>query len=441
MRSLDRIRVALVLAVALAGGYVSAEDRSVHAWMQDARAADTRARALEHFRAASAPDLPDLRSLLGEARKVPGEGVARVLGDPRKACRANAPDDDRWLACLVEQLEGKSTVNAKSATAFACVAIGARAVGGIDGLTLLGSLALDAGGALDQVVTRTLSRGGDAAVAALYMMRRDGDVKLRKWATERLEALKMRRPAEVSTLTDPVALARVLGVFGAWREPDALPLLLDLVDAERREVREAAREGVRAFGREGIWRLREAWRNVAGMSPPDDWYSKRLADELFARLDSRRIGPAMEALAAARALAAEGKLDEAGEAAARALRLAPDHPERAELAGLLVRSARNAAGTPRPVEERERLLERAAWAGGPPLEAELDAELRAVHADVLARRGVADATLTGRLSPEAQVVARASRTAWPVAALLGLAGGLAWAAEWLRRRGGGTSPK
>ena len=121
-----------------------AQDKPLREWMQDARSADTRAAALARFRAATPGDLAELKLLVDDARRMPGEGVARMLEDPRKACRGRNADPDAWLGCLVEQLEGKSTVNAKSATAFVCALIGARSAKGIDGYALVAGLELDA---------------------------------------------------------------------------------------------------------------------------------------------------------------------------------------------------------------------------------------------------------------------------------------------------------
>jgi tetratricopeptide (TPR) repeat protein len=430
-----RVRAVVLAAACLAGAPLPAraDDKPLREWMQDARVPETRAAAVARFRAATAADLPELRLLLDDARRVPGEGVARMLDDPRKACRAHAGDADAWLACLVEKLEGKATVNAKSATELACALLGARAARGIDGYALAAGMALDAKGAFEHAIAGTLKGGGDEAVAALYTVRRDGAVPIRKWATERLDALKKRRPSDVGAMTDVRSLARVLTILGGWREPEALALLMDHVDADRRELREAAREAVRAYGREAIWKLREAWRNVSGQAAPEDWYSKRLADELFGRLDAQRLGPALEALEEARAHAKEGRAKEAAASAERALRLAPEHPERVELAGLLAAAGRDAASG-LGAEERESLLRRASWAGGAELAASLEPAIRALHADVLAHQGVVDASLTGAASAEKPREPAARRGRSLVAALLGLALGLACAGEWARRR-------
>jgi GNAT superfamily N-acetyltransferase len=432
-----RVGAALFACLVGVAPAVHAQEKPLREWMQDARVPETRAAALARFRAATQADLPELRLLVDDARRVPGEGIARMLEDPRKACRGAAADPDKWLVCLVEKLEGKATVNAKSATELACALLGARAVKGIDGYALVASVALDAKGAFEQAVGTTLRSGGDEAVAALYTVRRDAAVPLRKWATERLDAMKKRKPADVATMTDAHALARVLAILGGWREPDALALLMDHADVDRREVRDAARAGVRAFGRDAIWKLREAWRNVTGEAAPEDWYSKRLADELFARLDAQRLGPASAALEAAREKAKAGDVREAAANAELALRLSPDHPERVELARFLVAAGRDVAGG-RSAEERESLLQRAAWAGGPELAAELAPEIRALHADALAHRGVVDTSLTGVASTE-RPIPRAPlaglRLAWGLAAL---ATALAAAGAWASRRAAST---
>ncbi len=402
--------------------------------MQTARVPETRADALARFRAAKPADLPELKLLLDDGRRVPGEGVARMLEDPRRDCRSKVSDADAWLGCIVEKLDGKTTVNAKSATEFACALIGARAIKGIDGLALAASLGLDAKGAFETAVQHTLKGGGDEAIAALYTVRRDGSVALKKWAAERLEAMHMRKPAEVATMSDAASVARVLSIFGAWHDPAALGLREERLAADRREVRDAARAGVRAYGREAIWKLREAYREVAGQAAPDDWFSKRLADELFGRLDARRLGPAMDALDSARTKAKEGHVLEAADEAERALRLAPDHPERHELAGFLLAAARDPASATQPAERRESRLFLASLAGGDELAATLATELRGLHADVLAARGVSDRTLTG--APSAVPVAEPRRNPKFVAggALAAFALALAWAGEVLRRR-------
>lgn len=441
-----RVRAGAVVVACLLGAAPAAraQEKPLREWMQDARVPETRAAAIARFRAATVSDLPELRLLVDDARRVPGEGVARMLEDPRKACRGHVNDADAWLACLVEKLEGKATVNAKSATEFACALVGARAAKGIDGHALAAGMALDAKGAFDHAIAATLKGGGDEAVAALYTVRRDGAVPIRKWATERLDALKKRKPSDLGAMTDAKSLARVLTILGGWREPEALALLMDHVDVDRREVREAAREAVRAYGREAIWKLREAWRNVAGEPAPEDWYSKRLADELFARLDKQRLGPAMDALEAARAHAKEGRTNEAASSAELALRLAPEHPERKELAGYLAAAGRDAASGLGP-EERESLLVRAAWAGGAELAEDLAPAIRILHADVLAHQGVVDTTLTGVASSEKPREPVAPRGAGALVALGACAIAFGAAGEWQRRRatrtgnGGATS--
>jgi hypothetical protein len=435
-----RVRACAVSLACLVGAplVARAQDKPLREWMQDARVPETRSAALARFRGATGGDLSELRLLVDDARRVPGEGVARMLEDPRRACRAQSNDADAWLACLAEKLEGKATVNAKSATELVCALLGARAAKGIDGYALAAGMALDAKGAFGSAIAQTLKGGGDEAVAALYTVRRDGAVPIRKWATERLDALRKRKPADVAGMTDPKSLARVLGILGAWREPDALALLMDHVDSDRRELREVARDGVRAYGREAIWKLREAWRNVSGQPAPEDWYSKRLADELFARLDAQRLGPAMDALEAARAHAREGRTKDAAGSAELALRLAPEHPDRIELAALLAAAGRDAASG-LSFEDRESLLVRASWAGGPELAAELAPAIRALHVDVLARDGVVDATLTGAPSQEKPREASVPRRAGTIGALGMLAVAFAAAGERRRRRAPGAT--
>ncbi len=421
---------ALFLVKSVAAG----DDRTLREWMQNARVPETRADALARFRRATVADLPELRLLVDDARRVPGEGVARMLEDPRRDCRGKASDADAWLGCIVEKLEGKTTVNAKSATELACALIGARAAKGIDGFALAASMGLDAKGAFEAIVQNTLKAGGDEAVAGLFTARRDGSVPVKKWAAERLEAMHKRKPAEVGAMSDANSVARVLSIFGAWKEPDALALLIERIDADRREVRGAAREGVRAYGREAIWKLREAYREAKGEAAPEDWFSKRLADELFALLDARRLGPAMEALEAARAKARDGHPREAAAEADRALRLAPEHPERVELAGFLVAAAHDASEPVLSASDREGLLLRASWAGGDELAASLASEVRALHADVLAAHGVSDRTLTGAPSSVAVAPPPRDRRLDGAAALGALSCLLAGVGEGLRRR-------
>jgi hypothetical protein len=147
----------------------------------------------------------------------------------------------------------------------------------------------------------------------------------------------------------------------------------------------------------------------------------------------------MAALEEARAHAKEGKTREAAEASERALRLATDHPERAELARYLVAAAR-VTDASLTAEERESLLLRAGWAGGAELEAELQGELRAAHADVLAHRGVVDRTLTGAASKEPPKAPERGRRGLFTGALVALALTLAAAGEHQRRKSVSRSP-
>jgi hypothetical protein len=104
-----------------------------------------------------------------------------------------------------------------------------------------------------------------------------------------LESLGKRTPGDAVQTTDPQLLADILRAYGAVKDLDAVGAILPFANAERRQVREAARDALAAYGADAVWKLKEAYAQVAGSPADEGWTADDLARRLFGALDKARL--------------------------------------------------------------------------------------------------------------------------------------------------------
>jgi tetratricopeptide (TPR) repeat protein len=155
---------------------------------------------------------------------------------------------------------------------------------------------LDAG-AWAHELTHTTRRLGHNFVPALIGMRSHESQAVRRFAAEQLAALGCTDPKGVLSGTDPYVLARAIRAYASPPDYAAMPGIVRLAGDARIQVRRAARDAVRRFGRNAIWQLRELYDEVSGQPADKHWDHERTADELYAVLDRSRVEEADTLLA------------------------------------------------------------------------------------------------------------------------------------------------
>ncbi len=218
---------------------------------------------------------------------------------------------------------------------------------------------------------RAIGRLGHQAVAALIEAKKHEARKVRRWARRQLDTMGRAIPGEAASTSDPVILADVLRAFGRVRDLDATRIILSFANSDRVQLRRAAREAIAAMGEPAAFHLRDVYKNLSGAKPPRSWDYRRTARELFRLHDRARLtqvyallrsgsaalegghyaeatkafdqvlarAPLIEGrsdmapayLGHAEILMAEGQRPEALAALRKALRLAPDGPDKPKI--------------------------------------------------------------------------------------------------------------
>jgi tetratricopeptide (TPR) repeat protein len=204
-------------------------------------------------------------------------------------------------------------------------------------------LAGDANGALRPELARRVRALGEPTLPALIEAKKEGSYEVRQWATTQLEAMGKRLPSDAVQTKDHQVLADVLRAYGTVHELDAVPVLLSFVNADRLQVRTAARDALLAFGQDAQWKLREAYANVAGKPAAEAWTAADTARELFAASDRLRLQEVYGLLEEGLKLEKEGKPEEAIAAFDKVLARQPTLDRRAEMVAAYVAHAQRLA--------------------------------------------------------------------------------------------------
>ncbi len=335
-------------------------------------------------RPASADDeaVPDIAKHMAEVRK------SATSAQVAAALKGVKPEGDQDLASALDAKKA-DTPGSKAAYETARELRALAKIGTTPAAREIVKIAGDAGGAYRPEAARVLKGMGDPAVPALIEAKKDPSWDLRRWATAELESMGKRLPGDAVQTKDNDVLADVLHAYGAARDLDAVPVILSFVASDRVQVRTAAREATLAFGQDAVWKLREAYANVAGKPAQEGWTAEQTAKELFAAYDKLRLQEVYGLLDEGIAKEKDGKLDEAIADFDRVLARQPELDRRAETAPAYVAWAQGREDAD-PTAARAAFEKAQRVAPDSPRAKTIEAELAYLDGLDLEKRGVAD---------------------------------------------------
>lgn len=348
----------------------------------DAEARRTAAKAIEGLGQGA---LPAITKQLAVQRKASSTSIAAAVKAARDA--AGRPAElDLGKALLEAKSDGPGYQAAVTTTTLLRTL--AR-VATTPALRQLINVAGDHDGAFRAEVARHLKALGDKAVPALIETRKEPSSSLRHWSTSQLEGMGKRIPGDAVQTKDNQVLADVLRAFANVHDIDALPVILSFVNSDRIQVRGAARDALRQFGQDAIWKLREAYANVTGQPAPDGWQAAQLAKELFGAYDRLRLQEVYGLLEEGLAKEKEGNLEEAVAAFDKVLARQPMLDRRGEMvAGYVAYAQKTSESDPPKALAVYRKAARL-WPESPRVP-QIEAEIAYLEGKELLARGIAD---------------------------------------------------
>lgn len=320
---------------------------------------------------------------LGELRKASGPQIAAAI---KAAREADGPQAEVHDALLETKGDGSGYTTALT-TAVLLQSLAH--IGTTAAVRQLIKVATDHGGAFRSEVARHVKNLGDKTVPALIETRKESSSELRHWAYSQLETMGKRVPGDAVQTKDNQVLSDVLRAFANVHDMDALPVLLSFVNADRLQVRAAAREAVQQFGQDAIWKLREAFSNVTGKPAPETWAAPQVAKELFTAYDKLRLQEVYGLLEAGLAKFKDGKIEEATTDFDKVLARQPMLDRRGEMVPAYVAYAQKIEDTDLP--KSLALFRKAArvWPSSPRA-SQIEAEIAFLEGKELLARGIAD---------------------------------------------------
>jgi tetratricopeptide (TPR) repeat protein len=186
--------------------------------------------------------------------------------------------------------------------------------------------------AFAQEAVRIRTRLGLKLVPTLIELRGHRNPDIRRWASRGLKLLGVSDAAVATQQGGPEELAATLHAYGSTHDLEALPVMVSFLNDTHIQVRTAARESVRALGRNAIWKLRIAYQEVTGTNANPGWNSEQTLTELCLLFDRERIERGETALARGLNAHLAGDLLLMSELFEQALRVDPQLPRRAEMA-------------------------------------------------------------------------------------------------------------
>jgi tetratricopeptide (TPR) repeat protein len=200
------------------------------------------------------------------------------------------------------------------------------------GLLFADLLTLDDSGVWDYELKLARGRVGLRLLPALIELRSHGDARVRNYAQAGVRALGMDDPQVAVQIEDAALAADVVEAYSRPLDFPAMPVIVRLVRADKREVREAARRATARFGKNAIWQLREMYGELTGQDADKGWSAERTAQELYAAIDRPALQEADALLAKGMAHYVAGDLDAMKREYDRLLSLYPRLPQRAKMA-------------------------------------------------------------------------------------------------------------
>jgi tetratricopeptide (TPR) repeat protein len=119
----------------------------------------------------------------------------------------------------------------------------------------------------------------------LIGLRSHEDARVRAFAQAGVRGLGMEDPTLATSLPDTHLASEVVRAYTQPLDFAAMPTLVRLVNADKLELREAARFAVQRFGKNAIWQVRQLYTEVTSQNPNRSWDAERTARELYAVLD------------------------------------------------------------------------------------------------------------------------------------------------------------
>ncbi len=267
----------------------------------------------------------------------------------------------------------------------------------------------DHAGALRQEIAKILHDVGDRALPALIEAKKDPSSEVRKFAHTQIEAMGKKTAGDAVQTKSNQVLADVLRAFANTHEIDAVPVILSFVNSDRAEVQGAAREAILRFGNDAVWKVREAYTNLTGKSPPESARSDEVAKELFAAYDRVRLKEVYDLLEQGKKSEQDGKLDDAVAQYDKVLARQPLLDRRAEMVPAFVSFAKAQADAGKADVAKATLRKALRLDPEGPHAAQIRAELLTMEGKELEARGIAEKDLFTRALAEdpANVGARA----------------------------------
>ncbi|MFK7998364.1 MAG: hypothetical protein AB8H86_02165 [Polyangiales bacterium] len=355
----------LLVSVSLAFAASASADAptvaDIERWAGDLRSGDDSliAEAVENLGQLNADALPAIEARLQRTSRqiVPEEDGADALRYFRHAVGSRRADDTMDIAPGIPQVvkERPSPDVGRSAERLLLLRSLER-IGSVPAQRLMGDVFALTPSMWRRERRLLLERMSARLLPGLLWMRAHDEPDVRRWARAAISRLGLNDPGRAVQEEDPERLAGILEAYGATREMNAMTVIISFVGHSDERVRQAARDAMNLFGRNGIWQLREGMRNQLGQEADHEWGWQRTSSLLYEGLDAQRLGPVTERLERGIQHMEAGELAEARELFDAALIREPMHPRRSELAEHYARFAENASGP-----ERESLLQRALW--------------------------------------------------------------------------------
>jgi len=287
---------------------------------------------------------------LGILRKEDDDGIIAVMQNIAEANPAKyASDDFDLIAALQEPQKRTGTPAWSIALETACLMHALAHIGTTAAVRQIVIASDDHHGQLRIEAGRVVRKLGEKSVAALWIaMRSSSSMYVRKWAKDTLEAMGRRTAADAVQTKSNDVLADVLRAFGTTHDVDAVPVVLAFVNSDRALIRAAARDAIIAYDKDALWKLREAYANLAGKPAPDEWDAKRAATELFAAYDRARLEDVYALLESGLKKQEEGKIADAVADFDKVLARQPLLDRRAEMASAYATYAQSLEDSDRP---------------------------------------------------------------------------------------------
>jgi tetratricopeptide (TPR) repeat protein len=299
-----------------------------------------------------------------------------------------APDTDRLDAVLDLSPDSGGPAYAETAITL-CLVRALAHIATPASVAAFAPVALDARGAFAPDVHRYLADLGERATAGLVLMSHSRAPAAEKWASAELEAFGKRTPGDAIQTKSKEVLADVLLAYGAVEDADALPVVMSFINADRRLVRDAARDSLAQYGELAMPKLRETYGLLVGEAPPPDWALPWLRKKLFEALDRIRLEDVDARVHAGLALAEEGRFADAVADFDDVLARQPDWDRKAELVPAYVFYAQSVV-EPDPKHAKDLLDKALHLDPSGPRAPQIQSSLAVLEGQELARRGIVD---------------------------------------------------